>query len=172
MSNEKTLITSLKVYKGRFHVSIKYLLFIWHLKNFGMESTLCDSVLQGCSRQAPADRSNHVPVRHSMHGLAHPHPACAASKRQVLRSPAVSGAPPWSLTGGPLAGVGKTSIGKSIARALERKYYRFSVGGLSDVAEIKVSAYGWPGTPCTPAAFTSAAALAAFHSASSTSGVC
>jgi hypothetical protein len=39
------------------------------------------------------------------------------------------------------AGVGKTSIGKSVARALERKYYRFSVGGLSDVAEIKVRAY-------------------------------
>ena len=34
-------------------------------------------------------------------------------------------------------GVGKTSIGKSIARALDRAYYRFSVGGLSDVAEIK-----------------------------------
>ncbi len=34
-------------------------------------------------------------------------------------------------------GVGKTSIGKSIARALGRKYYRFAVGGLADVAEIK-----------------------------------
>ena len=34
-------------------------------------------------------------------------------------------------------GVGKTSIGRSIARALDRKFYRFSVGGLSDVAEIK-----------------------------------
>jgi Lon-like ATP-dependent protease len=33
--------------------------------------------------------------------------------------------------------VGKTSIGRSIAHALERKFYRFSVGGLSDVAEIK-----------------------------------
>jgi len=34
-------------------------------------------------------------------------------------------------------GVGKTSIGKSIARALSRQFFRFSVGGMSDVAEIK-----------------------------------
>lgn len=45
-------------------------------------------------------------------------------------------------------GVGKTSIGKSIANAMGKPFYRFSVGGMSDPSEIKGHRRTYIGSMC------------------------
>ncbi|KAE9397697.1 hypothetical protein BT96DRAFT_995521 [Gymnopus androsaceus JB14] len=64
-----------------------------------------------------------------------------------LRGSLESSAPPTTATDSPAVssdsqsdpadGVSKTSVGKSLARAVGREFFQFSVGGLGDVAEIK-----------------------------------
>ncbi len=87
-----------------------------------------------------SDKEN-IDIKASRKILEADHYGLEAPKERILEFLAVRKLKPQydgtilCLAGPP--GVGKTSLGKSIARSLGRKFYRFSLGGMRDEAEIK-----------------------------------
>jgi ATP-dependent Lon protease len=84
---------------------------------------------------------DNLDLRRARRILNHDHYGLEKVKERILEHLAVltlrggMKSPILCLYGPP--GVGKTSLGKSIARALEREYVRVSLGGLHDEAEIR-----------------------------------
>ncbi len=85
--------------------------------------------------------ADNLELQHARDVLADHHEGLEDVKKRILEFLAV-GAFKGDISGsimllvGP-PGVGKTSIGRSVADALGRQFYRFSLGGMRDEAEIK-----------------------------------
>lgn len=84
---------------------------------------------------------DHLELKHAREVLDAHHDGLEDVKKRILEFLAV-GAFKGEIKGSILLlvgppGVGKTSIGRSVADALGREFYRFSLGGMRDEAEIK-----------------------------------
>ena len=85
--------------------------------------------------------SDNLDLKHARKVLDEDHYGIEKVKERILEFLAVRKLKPDAkgsvlcLVGPP--GVGKTSLGRSIARAMERNFFRFSLGGMRDEAEIK-----------------------------------
>ncbi|MBV9183622.1 MAG: endopeptidase La, partial [Acidobacteria bacterium] len=84
---------------------------------------------------------DNLDIAHARHVLDEDHFGLKEIKERILehlsvlkRNPEAK-APILCLVGAP--GVGKTSLGQSVARALGRKFERFSLGGMHDEAELR-----------------------------------
>ena len=86
--------------------------------------------------------TDHLDLDHAKKVLDEDHLGLEKVKERILEFLAVCHLKSSSLNGPILCfsgppGVGKTSLGKSIARALGKSYHRISLGGLKDEAEIR-----------------------------------
>lgn len=84
---------------------------------------------------------DNLDISHARKALDESHAGLADVKDRIVEFLAV-GAYRGEVSGSILLlvgppGVGKTSIGRAVADALERQFYRFSLGGMRDEAEIK-----------------------------------
>ena len=105
---------------------------------YSVQYSFCQTLLELPWNEYTEDNFN---LKHAQSILDEDHYGLENVKERILEHLAVlklkkdMKAPILCLYGPP--GVGKTSLGKSIARALERKYVRMSLGGLHDESEIR-----------------------------------
>ncbi len=105
---------------------------------YSVQYTFCQTLLDLPWNEYTKDNFN---LKHASKVLDQDHYGLEKVKERILEHLAVlklkndMKSPILCLYGPP--GVGKTSLGKSVARALGRKYVRISLGGLNDESEIR-----------------------------------